>query len=738
MKFNRNELSFYKGGGLKKFLSIMKLTWAFILFFNLQMSASVWSQTTTMSLKLKNSTMQELFTKIEKSSGYRFFYNNDEVDINQRISVDAEDKTIGTILETALKGLPYSFKESENKLIVIERTGEVNNPLGANAQQSKKVTGKVTDSTGGSLPGVSVVVKGTNTGVITDNNGNYSLSNIPENATLQFSFVGMEFQEIVVGTKTTISITLIEATTNLDEVVAIGYGKVKRSDLTSSISTVGKKELETRVSTNPLQSLAAKVPGLNIYNNNGNPGGDISFNIRGFSSINGSNTPLVLVDGVITTNLSGYSSSDFESVSVLKDASATAIYGARGSNGVILMTTKKAKNGDFNINYDGNVSVGIQARHIDMLDANGYMEMFKRMWEYDPARGSFDSKIKPRLHTDYPLLFDANSNPIYNTDWQKASLKTAISNHHYLSITQGNEKSKSGIFLGYNNEQGLVPSDYQKKYTYRFNSEYNLRKWLIVGGELNGWSVNQQIRSNQGVGGLNYSRTLLETPPILPVQFPDGKFATFRDWGYNTSGNPEQYYSQGNNPVAQSNNSLGSSPVKASNLRLSLYTTLHLLKGLDFKSIYTNETTSDLNYAWNTYTDIDGIGLGSASGSVGRTSTWTSDNFITYDETFGSKHHITALLGSQWSSSFSQSLGASSSGYTTEFYQYNNLGIGSQPSGVSSGYSSYKTNSYFGRLNYVYYDKYLVTLNSRYDGSSVFGANNKYAMFPSGALGWVL
>ena len=610
--------------------------------------------------------------------------------------------------------------------------------LDKNLWQQNTVTGTVTDENGTPLPGASIVEKGTTNGTQADFDGNFSIQSSDENAILIISYIGYAAQEIGVGGQSNISVILEESAASLDEVVVVGYGTTKRSDLTSAISTVSSKELETRVVTNPLQSLQAKVPGLNIYNNNGSPGGDVSFNIRGFSSINGSNTPLILVDGVITTNISGYNPSDFESVSVLKDASATAIYGAKGTNGVILFTTKQAKKGGFNINYDGNVSVGVQARRIEMLDAAGYMELFKRMWEYDPARGSYDQVIKPRLHSDYPLLFDANNNPIHDTDWQDEAVRTSYSTHHYLSITHGTEKSRSGIFLGLNDERGLFKMDYQKKATYRVNTEYDLNDWLTVGGELNGWSINQQIRSNSGTGGLNLARTLIETPPILPVQFPDGKFATFRDWGYGTNGEPQQYYSQGNNPVAQSNNSLGNSPLKISNLRITLFANLHLFDGLDFKSIYTNEGNSSLGYDWNTYTNIDGNGLGSANGNSNRVSSWTTDNFFTYDKIINEKHHFNGVIGAQWSSMYTNSLGAFSSGYTTDFFKYYNLGVGSQPPSVSSDYIASSTNSFFGRLNYVFNDKYLFTISSRYDGSSVFGADNKYSLFPSGALGWVL
>lgn len=600
-----------------------------------------------------------------------------------------------------------------------------------------EIHGTVTDGANKPLDNVSVGIKGTKTFVLSDDGGHYHI-NAKMGSTLEFSYVGMEKKEIRVGTESKIDVSMTPSPNSLGEVVVVGYGTVKRSDLTGSISTLDTKELETRVATNPYLLLAAKVPGLSIFNNNGNPGGDVSVNIRGFSSINGSNSPLILVDGVITTNLTGYAASDFASVSVLKDASATAIYGARASNGVILLTTKKAKSGDFNITYDGNVGIGVAARYISMLDANGYMELFKRMWEYDPSRGSYDVVIKPNLHKDYPLLFNENNNPIYNTDWQKATEGTAISPHNYLSLTQGTEKSNTGVFLGWNDERSLFKSDYQKKYTYRFNTEYNLRSWLKIGGELNGWAVNQQIISNQGTGGENLPRQLLEMPSILPVQFPDGSYSTFRSWGYDVTGKPAQYYPYGNNSVALSNNSLGTQPNKVSDLRLSLNTSINILKDLVFKSIYTNETNSSLFYRWGSSANIDNNGIGFANGSTGRTSTWTSQNYITYDRKFNEKNHFVLLLGGEWSSSFSQSLGASSSGYSTDFYQYNNLGAGSLPPSVSSGYSAFQTNSYFGRLNYFYSDKYLLTLSSRYDGSSVFGANNKYAMFPSAGLGWVI
>src|SRR6218665_2743740 len=682
------------------------------------------------SLQVDNMKIKNVLKIIEQNAATRFGYQPQLIDSNRTVTLMVEDTPVISVLNMLFDS---SVKFDEVGGMVIFKPSAVAHADGI------LVSGKVTDETGAPLPGVNVSEKGTINGTITDAEGVYSLSVEGASSVLVFSSIGYMADEITVGNQPAINISLKVNVKQLEDVVVIGYGTAKRSDLVSSVSSLGKKDLESRVATsNPLLSMAAKVPGLQIYNNNGNPGGDISFNIRGFSSITGSNTPLVLVDGVLTTNLSGYAASDFETISVLKDASATAIYGARGSNGVILLTTKTAKTGEPSITYDGNVSIGAQAKKLEMLDADGYMQLFERMWNYEPKRGDYNTVIKPRLHKDYPLLFDANNNPIYNTNWQRAALQTFVSTHHYLSLTQGNDKSKSGAFLSFNDDRGLFKSDYQRKITYRIKSEYNVRKWLTAGAELNGWSIKQQIVGSTGVGGLTPRRTLIEFPAILPPVFPDGSVSSNRDWGYDREGKPSPYYRDGYNPRAQTDNTFGTSPDKLWNLRETLFANVTLLKGLDFKSTFTNENSSNLAYFWDSYANQDSNNIGYAGGNTARTNIWTSDSYFNYDKIFDVKHHFSAVLGCQWQSSFTESMRANSSGYTTEFYKYYNLGIGSRPPTVGSGYSAYSTNSYFSRLNYVYDDKYLFTLSSRYDGASMFGADNKYAFFPSGGIGWVL
>ncbi|MDP2889947.1 MAG: TonB-dependent receptor plug domain-containing protein, partial [Bacteroidota bacterium] len=386
----------------------MKLTSFFILVLTLQMSASVYSQTTTMSVKLKNSTLQELFLQIEKSSNYRFFYNNDEVDVNQRISVDAEEKTVGKILEAAFEGLPYSFKELENKLILIERNGAKPNPIGSTMQQQKSVSGKVTDSSGASLPGVSIVIKGTTNGTISDGNGNFSLSNIPENATLQFSFVGMKGQEIIVGNQSVINVTLAEETIGIEEVVAIGYGSSRKKDLVGSVVSVEASKINNQTVQNVTQALQGKVAGLQITNN-GTPGSSPQVRLRGLGTVTDGSGPLYVVDEVIVPNISFLAPGDIENVTVLKDASSAAIYGVRAAGGVILITTKRGTDSKPTISFNSYVGIKKAANIVDIANGPEYIQLYNEALQY---RGLTSGQLDPSKYSSHNYYDDILNNNI--------------------------------------------------------------------------------------------------------------------------------------------------------------------------------------------------------------------------------------------------------------------------------------------------------------------------------------
>lgn len=602
------------------------------------------------------------------------------------------------------------------------------------AQVAKEIHGTITDTANKPLNGVSVGIKGTNAFVLSDEDGHYHI-NAKTGSTLEFSYVGMAKKGIEVGSKNQIDIGLIPASNSLGEVVVLGYGTQKRADVTGSVSSIKSADIADRITSNPLEALEGKVPGLTIFNNSGRPGGEISINLRGFNSITASNAPLFVIDGIVGANFEMLNPGDIETIDVLKDASSTAIYGSRGSNGVIIVTTKKAKVGDFGISYNGNVSVNKIARKMHMLDSKGYMEWFKRAWEYGPNRGPL-----PDLQTDYPDLFSADGNPIYNTDWQDAALRTSISNRHFISLTQGTAKSKNGLYAGYQDDQGILLNTFYKKFSVRYNTEMNLRSWLTVGGDI-GYN---QTKSNEldefAVGGMNATRMMIEMLPIFPVKYPNGEWSRLNDFGYNFNGDGTHYKASiypADNPVKQLNQMVNL--FTNDQLLINFYTVVKIAKGLTFKTTYSSQIFSQRNDLY-IGKELQGLGPLGGSGSVAnlRNNYWQTENYLTYDRYIATNHHLNLVLGTSWMSTSQERATASSTNYSTDYYQYNNLGAGSVRGTPQSNYFNFKLNSYYGRANYAYMGKYLLTFTGRYDGSSKFGNSTKYAFFPSGAIGWII
>jgi len=751
MKLNRNVLSFYKGGGLKKFLLIMKLTWAFILILNLQMSASVWSQTTTMSLKLKNSTLQELFTKIEKGSEYRFFYNNDEVDVNQRISVDAEDKTIGVILETALKGLPYSFKESENKLIVIEKNGELTNPTGVNVQQGKKVTGKVTDQTGASLPGVSVVVKGTTTGVITDNGGNFTLANIPENATLQFSFVGMKMQEIAITDKTTVNLVMEDETIGIEEVVAIGYGVQKKKDITGSVTVVDVAKLKATPASNFGQQLQGKAAGVTVIAQ-GAPGSSTMVRIRGIGTVN-NNGPLYVIDGVSTRSqdLNSINPNDIESIQILKDASSASIYGAQASNGVIIITTKKGKSGTPKVTYDSYYSVATPIQFYDLLNSRDRVNLeWTSKINAGTIRGTTTVPTHPQFGTGLTPTFPkyiipsgsngpftvkdwTESNRITEfsegTNWYKKSTQNAPTQSHQMTVSGANEVASYLFGLNYFDQDGTFLYTYYKRYSARLNTEFKVRKWLRIGENLTLTFSKANRFTDQSEG--NVVSWSYRMAPWVPVYDISGKFAGSKA---NGAGN-------GRNPVAELTRSKDN---YNNDLRIfgNMFAEADILPELKLRTNFGIDNTRNhyYNMVMNNpeFSESSGVNQFNEGAGFNYRTVWT--NTLNFDKLFNDVHRVKAMIGSEYIQD-GVGRGMSATRYSYLFEDNINtwtLSNGGTKDMSNSSYWNNKVTMFglFGRLDYAYNNRYLLTAIVRRDGVSRFSSSNRYGVFPSISAGW--
>ncbi|WAC11570.1 SusC/RagA family TonB-linked outer membrane protein [Dyadobacter pollutisoli] len=626
----------------------------------------------------------------------------------------------------------------------------VGNATASFTRIDKTIKGKVTDKENGDgLPGVNVVVKGTSTGTTTDGTGSYTLS-IPDNgATLVFSFVGYVSQEIEVGNRSTLDVAIESDSKALSEVVVIGYGTAKKSDLTGSVGSVKEDQLKERPAPSLNQALQGKVSGVQVNVNSGRPGGRGNVRIRGFSSINASNNPLYVVDGVMLPQgnqnqqsqaIDYINPNDIVSVEVLKDASSTAIYGARGANGVILVTTKKGKAGEGVITYNLDLSVPtVGPKRADVLNAQQYLDVedlsYKNMAIYDPtgwAAGSYASHNpqirRAALQAAHPDIFTVTTNPDgtkkfapnYDTDWFREATQNKLSQNHQLGISGGNNKTTYAISLNYRDDQGLLKTSFLKRYSTRFSIDDQVKKWLRMGATL---SYNNQAENLVDINDA-VPRQMVEDFPFLPVKYPDGTYANNRDYPGAEGSFSSVHRLMGRKFNLNTQTTLG-----------SLYSNITLAPGLEMRSVLgINVVQQEVNQSETRTLRIGESGT--ASKDNRKETFWSFENYLTYNKTFGGIHSVNALLGISWQETNIATSGASVRNFSTDYFTFNNLGAGATLPAVGSGASRFAFNSYFGRVNYTLMDKYLFTVTGRADGSSKFGDNHKFAFFPSAALAW--
>lgn len=600
---------------------------------------------------------------------------------------------------------------------------------------SQTVSGTVTDAESGeTLPGVNVTVKGTTTGTATDSEGAFSL-NVPSlNDTLVFSFIGYEIEEVPINARSSIDISLSRKAIMGEDVVVVGYGTQQKSDMTGSVGSVDEEAIQERSTTNVAQALAGRVSGVDVSLSSGAPGGKPTIRIRGTSSVSNTNEPLYVVDGVIMnvedmqgsiSPINSIPPSSIKSIEVLKDASSTAIYGARGANGVVLITTKQGQKGEITLNYNGSVSISNASKKIDVLNAEEFLRVeeiaYSNAEKFDPAGFASGKYTDPRTKRNNPLLFDENGNPLYDTDWQGVAFRDAITQNHSLSISGGSEQTVYAASLSYRDEEGVMTDSWLNRYSGKFNLQTDINGWLSAGGSLN-FSNQEQKRLN----GWS-SRMLYESIPIVPVKYPDGSWAGNEDYPGMEGGPNQQRVSQ-----EAINN------YNTKNIIAEFHTNITFSENLELKTMVGANIIAQEARGYNgrTLPFISRDQNGTASITSHNNEDWQFENMLTYRNEPGESHSIDALLGQsiQVSSSFVST--ARTEGFLDDYFKSNNLGIGNNPQSPSSDNNKYNMLSYFGRVNYTYEDKYLFTVTGRLDGSSRFGNNNRYAFFPSGAVGW--
>ena len=603
-------------------------------------------------------------------------------------------------------------------------------------QQGKKVTGVVVDGTGEPVIGANVVVKGTTNGTITDFDGNYTIEGVPADGVLVISYIGYLSQEIPVGNQSAINVTLKEDTQTLDEVVVVGYGTMRKSDVTGSISTAKGEEMLKAQNFSALDNLRGKAAGVNIFSNSSQPGAYGSrVVIRGQATINASSDPLYVVDGVVMENFYLMNPNDIESMEVLKDASATAIYGARGANGVIMVTTKRGnKEGGTKVSYSGSVSLAHRARKMDTMNAQEWCDAFmqgienENRWGSDKDGNPFNwSTNRADWFTDR-RFFDSNGNPLYDTDWQDEATRTAISHNHQLNVQQGGEKSSMGAFLNYTDNQGIMLNTYSKRLNAKIAYDANPTTWLSTAINL---AVNHTWGNStpEDGGGQDARRTMIEMVPWMPVQY-NGKYTST-----NTPEGMPMDFEAMSNPVhiLKTYKNMNYNTKVFGNAAL----TFHIIEGLDLKTQF----GVDANFkTLHKYMPSDLVNLaydqhGRAERYHANTLYWQEETYLTYNKTIG-EHRINAMAGLSWQERKYDYSRMYTENFTTDFFEDFNMDAGTKPDAPKTYWERWAMNSYFLRFAYTFKDRYSATITGRYDGSSKFGKNNKYAFFPSFAFAW--
>ncbi len=594
-------------------------------------------------------------------------------------------------------------------------------------QQEIPITGTVTSTNGDILPGVNVLLKGTSVGTMTDFDGNYEINVPGEQAVLVFSYLGYETQEVVVGGQREINIQLAPETGELAEVVLIGYGGQRRSDLTGAISSVSSEELQNVAATTFEQALQGRASGVEVTQASGVPGGETNIRIRGTSSVNASSEPLYVIDGMLVNSngnetavgargprvgpLATINPNDIESIEILKDASATAIYGSRGANGVILITTKKGKSGAGTVNFNAYYGVQQVSNELELLNATQYAD----------------------LVNDAQMNFGRN--PVYvnpstlgeGTDWQEELFRLAPVADYQLSFSGGDDKTNYSISGGYFTQDGIVIGSDFERYSFRVNLERDLNERLNVGTNLS----YARINSNgvlTGAGSLNQGviSNALQMNPILPVYNPN------IPGGYTYEHDRKEGIA---NPVAEALEYVA--VTNTSRLLGNVFAEYELITDLKFRtSLGIDAVTSKASTFGPNFLKQAESSNGEASISDLQALTWLNENTLTFNHSFNDTDRLTVLAGFTMQEFKNESLFALAFGFPDGRTGYHNLGAAENPQNPANSESEWSLLSYLGRINYALMDRYIFTVSGRADGSSKFAEGNKFGFFPSGAFAW--
>lgn len=716
-----------------KLLLVMRLT--IYLFFALVISvqAKSYSQTETLTLNMSRTNLVDVLNEIEKQSDYYFYYNLN-LDNYMVGPISAKDKGIKEVLNMMLNELGLTHEVVDRYVVIKKIEIGIGETLVNTSQQQKTISGKVTDNKGVNIPGVAIIVKGTTIGTITDGEGNYILSKVPEDAVLQYSFVGMKMQEVLAENKTIINITMTEESFGIDEVVAVGYGTMRKSDLTGSVTRVSMEEKSLRANINLLQALSGATAGVNVQGT-GLAGSEPDLSVRGQTSLSASDKPLIVLDGIIYNgSISDINTNDIESIDILKDASSAAVYGSRSANGVMIITSKKGKTEkpvvSFNMYYgyqdmtNNPMKVMNSSQYAIRLVDYYYQQSLYTWYKTNPTSPA-GKPIRPDITDPSTVALRLRTQEERNNylagneiNWVDEVLHIAPIQNYNLNLSGRTERSNYFISTSYTDEAGIQLNDKFNRFTLHSNFESKVTDWFTLG-----LITSYSYRDYSGLEAqLSDARA---SSPLANNHIGSSLYDMY------LTGEFYMAYPLNNLYVTNSDTRNNLFMVGSGKIKLPW------IKGLTYDINYSNTYSNRNNFTFYPANVPDGSkNKGQAIKNPSDESNWIFNNIISYLGTFGDHHLNTTLLYSRESRS-AQSSTLNAQGFDNPVLGYNNMGLGTIVTVASTAWKE-SSLSYMARVNYSYKNRYMITATVRKDGFSGFGVSKKFTTFPSVSLGWVL
>lgn len=763
---------------LSKIIMSMKLTFLFLFMSMGMATATSYSQTVRLNVKMENGTIRQLIKMVEKQSEYTFVYNVDELDTREKISIDLQNSPIEKILDAVIAGKPLGYKITDRHIALFRQEA-------VPQQAFRKITGTVTDMRGEPLIGVNVSLQGTTNGTITDIDGKYSLEVPASQAVLQFSYVGYLPTVANADGKTVLDVRMKEDVEQLDEVVVTGYGGTQiRSKLTNSIASVKEENLSVGLFSNPAQALSGTVSGLRVIQSSGNPSAAPTIVLRGGTNLDGTGSPLVIIDGQLREDLSDINPEDIESMEVLKDAGATALYGARANNGVVLVSTKRGKAGRTSINVKAKFGLNYLNTPYDFMNAGDYLYWMRSAYQKSaqvfkssagawvgttnlsslsgvqpygtgnaywadaartiPLDGNKDSRAvwSPMIYTS-DLSFLLNQgwqtmiDPVFGDEiiykeWStRENIKTpAISQDYNISVSGGNDKGSYYAGLGYNRTEGLPLDLYYQRITATFNADYKIRSWLTSSTNFSFANAKKNAlpngREDTKKNEDHFFTSVLSTPPTMRGENPNGEpLLGAGAAGGNLIVNLDKYKRENTTDKI----TIGQS------FKFDLMKNLYLKLGAIW--MYDEGFYESFDRDFRTGSDTWDRSRKS-SAEFERTHRQTYNAVANYDLVFLREHTLNVLAGFEYYDEYRKGFSAAGSGAPTdEFGDLELTATGDKKRDIDSWHERQRILSFFGRVNYDFQGKYLLSATLRNDGYSILLGDNRWGVFPGVSAGWV-